>query len=89
MVGAELLKISHQSAGARGRRQSGQAGRQNAHMWRAELKSVRNWIKCAQLDKREKWCPNGAQNNRDIPCWVFSLTWITYGIQYSVGLAHS
>lgn len=48
-----------------------QAGRQNARMWRAELKSVRNWI------KREKWGPDGAQNNRNITCWVFSLKWIT------------
>lgn len=64
------LKISHQSAGARRRRES----RQSKCPYVASGAEI-----CAQLDKREKWCPNGAQNNRDITCWVFSLTWITEG----------
>lgn len=45
------LKISDQSAGARGRGQSRQAERSCVASG-AEI--------CAQLDKREKWCPDGA-----------------------------
>lgn len=74
------LKISHQSAGARGRRQSRQRG--SCVPSGAEI--------CAQLDEKgKKWGPDGAQNNRNITCWVFSLKWITEGILYSVGLPHS
>lgn len=61
----------------------------NVCKWRAELKSVRNWMKCAELDKRENWRPIGCQNNKEFTRRVFSLPWITYGIQYSVGLPRS
>lgn len=66
------LKLTYQSAGARGRRET--------HL-RQESQCVASGAEiCAQLDKREKWGPDGAQNNRNITCWGFSRKWITKGI---------
>lgn len=66
---------------ARGRRRSGHSN--------VRTKSARNWMKGAKLDRREKWLTDGARNERDFTRWVFSLPWITSGIQHLVGLPRS